>query len=251
MKTGKLKGFYMYEDPGAVFHACARIFIELCNEEMQRKGFFTVALSGGETPLGFYELLASEFRERVPWKDVYLFWGDERCVGPGNEESNFGAAYNALISRAGVPRENVHRMRGEIEPARAAVEYEREIRGFFLAYGQEGTPEFDLVLLGLGADGHTLSLFPGSPALAEQDRLVVDVVAPGGGRRITMTPPLVNNARAAAFLVTGPKKAAMLKEVIVPGPARYPAQAIRPASGNLIWLVDREAASGVLNKTLD
>jgi 6-phosphogluconolactonase len=249
MKPGKLKGFYIYETPEALFRSASRVFLELCNEEITRKGFFTVVLSGGSTPLGLYRMLVSdEFRELVPWKDVFFFWGDERCVAPDSPESNYGAAYRTFLSKAAVPAENVHRMRGEGPPEEAAREYEAEIRGFFRDKGEGEMPVFDFILFGLGSDGHTLSLFPGSPALSEDKRLVVDVyVEELGAWRLTMTLPLVNNARAGAFLVTGIGKAGIIEEMMQGEAAeRYPAQMIKPDSGNLIWFVDREAASGVV-----
>lgn len=248
MKPGKLKGLYIYETPEALFRSAARVFLELCNEEIARKGFFTVVLSGGTTALGLYKTLASDdFRERVPWKDVFFFWGDERCVAPDSPESNYGDAYRTFLSKAMVPEENVRRMRGERPPQEAASEYEMEIREFFRDKGEGEMPVFDFILFGLGSDGHTLSLFPGSPALSERSRLVVeDYVEKLGAWRLTMTLPLVNNARAGAFLVAGADKAGILEEMMEGRAGRYPAQMIKPYSGNLIWLVDREAASGVL-----
>ncbi|MFQ5736094.1 MAG: 6-phosphogluconolactonase [Thermodesulfobacteriota bacterium] len=248
MKTGRLKGFYVYDTAQELFRSAARVLLELCNEEISRKGFFTVVLSGGSTPSGLYELLASgEFRSRVPWKDVHLFWGDERCVDPGHPDSNYGMAERVLLSKVPVPEGNLHRMRGEAEPEAAARGYEEEIRGFFGRMGVEGPPSFDLLLLGLGTDGHTLSLFPGTPALAETERLVVALPV-GGGFRLTMTLPLVNNARTAVFLVTGQRKAEILRRVMEEDGARMPAQSVRPSSGNRLWLVDRDAASGVLKR---
>ncbi len=239
----------MYETPEDLFRSAARVFIELCHEELARKGFFTVVLSGGKTPSGLYSLLASEeFRERVPWKDIHFFWGDERCVPPGDDESNYGTAWRLMLSKAAVPEENIHRMRGEAEPRASALEYEEEIRRFFREKGEEGLPSFDFILFGLGEDGHTLSLFPGSPALSERERLVVESRAKRPGPRLTMTIPLVRNARAGAFLVAGKGKAGILRELMEGGGARYPAGMVTPSSGNLIWLVDRDAAEDVLKQ---
>jgi len=242
--SGRLKGFYVFNGPEELFRTAARVLLELCFAEVERKGYFTVALSGGSTPLGLYALLASvDFRERVAWKDIHFFWGDERCVPPDDERSNYGAAMRAMFSKVDVPQENIHRMRGEALPDKAAAEYEKEIAGFFRERGAN-EPSFDMVFLGLGEDGHTLSLFPGSGALAERDRLVVESRAgEGGPGRLTMTLPLVNNAGACAFLVSGAAKARILKAVMEGGRSSYPASMVSPRSGNLIWFVDKDAAS--------
>lgn len=248
ISSGRLKGFYVFDGPEDMFRTAARILLELCLMEVERKGYFTVALSGGSTPLGLYSMLASaEFRERVAWRDIHFFWGDERCVPPGDERSNYGAAARAMLSKADVPECNIHRMRGELSPREAAGEYEREIKGFFDERHEGGavpSPAFDLVFLGLGEDGHTLSLFPGGEALAESKKLVVDTPGVEGGPvRLTMTLPLVNNAGACVFLVSGRPKARILRAVMEDESGRYPAARVSPRSGNLLWLVDREAAS--------
>jgi len=243
---GRLKGLYVFETGEKLFRTAARVMIELCYAEVARKGYFTVVLSGGSTPLGLYSLLASdEFRARVTWRDIHFFWGDERCVPPGDPASNYGEALRTMLSKANVPEENIHRMRGEMEPARAAIEYEKDITGFFSAR-QAPEPVFDLVFLGLGTDGHTLSLFPNAPELAESERLVIESRAPSGGpERLTMTLPLVNSAGVCVFLVTGAVKAGILKAVMENDGGRYPASLVSPRSGNLAWFVDREAASAM------
>jgi len=242
--SGRLKGFYVFDSPEELFRTAARVMIELCYAEVARKGYFTVALSGGSTPLGLYAMLASdEFRERVAWKDIHFFWGDERCVGPDDERSNYGAALRALLSKANIPAGNIRRMRGEAPPKEAAEEYERGIREFFREMGAHG-PSFDLVFLGLGEDGHTLSLFPGSGALTERERLVVESRSgKDGPARLTMTLPLINNSGVCAFLVSGHAKARILRAVMGDGSGRYPAGRVSPRSGNLVWFVDRGAAS--------
>lgn len=217
----------------------ANFFLELSLKEVSSKGVFTAALSGGHTPLALYNALSSGYyKKSVPWKNVHLFWGDERCVKPDNPQSNYGAAYNALISKVPIPAENIHRMHGEADPAEATREYDGELKRFFGG----AAPVFDLVLLGLGADGHTLSIFPSSKAVREKDRLVVEnYVEKLGQFRLTMTIPLVNNASNIVFLVSGEDKASVLKEVLE-GEGRYPAEMIRPVNGRLVWMVDKQAA---------
>ena len=198
-----------------------------------------VALAGGSTPRAAYALLAAE---EVDWSRVHVFWGDERCVPPDHPDSNYRLAREALLDHVSLPAGNVHRMRGEMEPEAAAQAYAAELRAFF------GTqwPSFDLVLLGMGNDGHIASLFPGSAALRETARPVVAVTAEYQDRpahRVTLTLPAINAARQVLFLVTGAAKAETLWAVLE-GPAeRFPAQLIRPTSGQLTWLVDTAAAS--------
>ena len=212
-------------------------------ETLRESGRFTWALSGGSTPRSLYRLLASdEYRERLPWPSVHFFWGDERHVPPDHAESNFRMAREAMLDAVPVPAENIHRIAGEEPDAvRAAKLYEDELRSFFaLAPGE--WPRFDLVLLGLGKDGHTASLFPGSDAVHERERLVVAPwVEAQRAFRITLTPPVLSHARRALFLVSGAEKAAALHAVLAGErePDCYPAQAVE---GNRLWLVDREAA---------
>jgi 6-phosphogluconolactonase len=204
---------------------------------------FTWALAGGSTPRGLYRLLASEpYRERLPWRAMHFFWGDERHVPPDHPESNFRMAREAMLDAVPVPPENVHRIAAEeAEAERAARLYEAELRSFFaLAAGE--WPRFDLILLGLGKDGHTASLFPGSAAVRERQRLVAAPwVEAQQSYRITLTPPVLNHARRALFLVSGAEKAAALHAVIEGNrePDRYPAQVVE---GNRLWLVDDAAA---------
>ena len=203
-----------------------------------------MALAGGTTPKGVYELLGSEaFSKRVEWSQVYLFFGDERCVSPDHPESNYAMAREALISKVPIPAENVQRIKGEVSPEEAAAEYERQLRAFFR--GCEW-PQFDLVLLGMGEDGHSASLFPGSPALNETSRWVLATRNENAGQdRITLTLPVFNHAAHAVFLVSGEKKAQRLFEVLHPKKSQeqFPAQLINPVNGELEWLVDAAAAS--------
>jgi 6-phosphogluconolactonase len=219
--------------------------VGVCIEEaIATHGVASVALSGGSTPRSVYELLGSDvFRERIDWTRVHLFWGDERCVPPFLPESNFRMVNESLIRRNSIPEENIHRILGERPPKEAAHTYEQEIKSIFDL--QEGQwPSFSLVLLGLGEDGHTASLFPSTPVLQEQARLVVEVhVEKLSTDRITMTFPLINNASTVMCIVSGRSKANILRQVLEGDIVRYPAQMIDPVSGKLFWLVDHEAAS--------
>jgi 6-phosphogluconolactonase len=237
----------IYEDAGAVARAVAERFVELANECASARGRFSVALSGGSTPRRIYELLAgAEFASRVAWSKVHVFFGDERCVPPDDAESNYRMARESLLSRVATPAENVHRMIGEGDAVANARLYEDELREFF---GGDSLPVFDLVMLGMGDDGHTASLFPGSPALEELSAWVVaNRVEKFGAYRLTLTARVINNAARVVFVVTGAGKAERLAEVIegARDPQRLPAQLIRPARGALDWYVDRAAAAKLM-----
>ena len=241
------------DDPEAMTRRAAEEFVRLAEDAVRAKGRFTVALSGGSTPRGLYTLLASEgapYRSRVPWGRTHFFWGDERHVPADHPESNFRMVHEALLSRAPVPAENIHRIRAENPDAEtAARDYETSLRDFFgLKAGEP--PRFDLVLLGMGADGHTASIFPGTGVIAEADRLVAaSWVEKFSAHRITLTPPVLNNAACVLFVVGGAEKADALRAVLSGAfnPDRFPAQVVLPAKGSLHWLVDR-AAAGRLEK---
>ncbi|HVT18518.1 MAG TPA: 6-phosphogluconolactonase [Thermoanaerobaculia bacterium] len=211
----------------------------------------SVALAGGSTPRGLYRLLAAPgepYRGCLLWEHIHFFWGDERHVPPDHPDSNFRMARETMLDPAAVPPGNVHRIPAEEPDAgSAAARYEAELVRFFaLAPGER--PRFDLVLLGLGEEGHTASLFPGSPVLDERTRLAAAPwVEAHREFRITLTPPAINGAALVAFLVSGEAKAAALAAVLEGElrPERYPAQIVRPDSGKLLWLVDRAAASGL------
>lgn len=221
----------------------ASIFMDEAAIAAASKGTFTVAVSGGTTPLRFFELLASKFRGDVPWDRVHIFWVDERCVSSGHEDSNYKGAHEAFLSEVDIPPENIHRIKGELSPDEGAREYEEELRRYF---GRGGLPVFDLVVLGVGEDGHTASLFPDGPSLSETGRLAIPVyVNKMRSWRITLTLPVLNNASHILFLVTGRKKALVLKEILendVNNP-KYPASLIRPFNGKVTWLLDSEASS--------
>jgi 6-phosphogluconolactonase len=225
-------------------------FVEAAERAVRAHGTFAVALSGGSTPMPLFELLASqEWRKRVSWRDVHIFWTDERCVPPHHEDSNFGLVERTLLRHVPVPGEQVHRIRGEADPGVAADEYERELRTFA---NSGPRPVLDLVFLGLGADGHTASLFPDSEAFRHEltggsGRWVVSNSVPQlAGTRVTMTTAPINAAAEVVFLVTGGSKAEALKRVTRDAPAGepLPAHLIRP-DGRLMWLIDEAAAGGL------
>jgi 6-phosphogluconolactonase len=234
----------------ALMQAAAEAVVLCAVEAIRTTGRFVVALSGGSTPRRIYALLATEpHAARVDWPRVHVFWSDERCVPPASPESNYRMARESLLARVPVPDANIHRVRGESDPVEAAAAYERELRRAFSA--PLGPPpdsagrRFDLVLLGLGGDGHTASLFPGTDALQETTRWVVaHYVAALSTWRITLTPLVINAASHVAFIVSGAEKAAILARVIE-GPLRpgdLPAQLVAPRDGRLRWLVDAAAA---------
>lgn len=227
--------------------AAATQFVQRAETAISRYSRFTVACSGGSTPKSLYSLLATEaWSHRVPWSNVHLFWGDERHVPPDHSDSNYRMVKECLISKVPIPPENVHRIKTEAANAeQVAIEYERTIQQFFnLAAGQ--FPKFDLILLGMGADGHTASLFPGTSAVHEQHRLVKSVwVEKLKTNRVTLTPPVLNNADSILFFVAGVQKAPALHAVLSGNskPDLYPSQIIRPTHGELLWMVDRAAAN--------
>jgi 6-phosphogluconolactonase len=245
--AGSARTIEVFEDIELLTRRAAELFTDSSNEAVAKRGRFAVALSGGRTPQGLYALLAegADYRNRIPWRAVHFFFGDERCVPPDHPDSNFRMAKEAMLSKLDIPAENIHRIRAELPAARAAEDYEEELGRFFaLAEGQ--APKLDLVLLGMGADGHTASLFPGTDAVRESRRLALAVWVPKlSAFRITLTAPALNAAELVVFLVAGAEKAVALEAVLEgqADPDRYPAQAIQPTNGSLIWLVDRPAAS--------
>lgn len=193
-----------------------------------------------------YRALAGpKLRDRVPWAQGEYFWSDERCVPPEHPNSTYGLAERALLSKVPIPRESIHRMRGELEPELAAAEYERELRCVF-GVPAPALPHFALLLLGLGEDGHTASLFPGSPTLDETTRPVAaNYVKKVDAHRLTLTYPVINAARNVLFLVSGEKKASALRQAMHDGGASVPAERVHPRDGRLIWFVDEAAASAL------
>jgi 6-phosphogluconolactonase len=232
--------------PQELFQAAAEEVAGAATEAVEQRGQFTIALSGGSTPRNLYTLIAANAASALPWAKMFFFWGDERHVPPTDSESNYRMAQETLLSKVPIPSANVFRVPSENPDAREVAEsYEQTLRKFFHAEAG-GFPRFDLILLGMGPDGHTASLFPESAALQEKSRLVVaNWVEKLKASRITFTLPLLNAARRVAFLVSGTDKAAVLREVLqgkAPG-EKYPSKLVRPSDGKLIWFVDRAAAS--------
>ncbi|GFO70325.1 6-phosphogluconolactonase [Geomonas limicola] len=232
----------VYEDREAVSRAAARLFADQALQGAGERGRFAALLSGGETPRGSFELLGREpLRSSIPWDAVHLFWGDERWVPLDDARSNQGMARRAFIDQVPLSEEQVHGIPFAASPQESAARYDRELRGYF----DGEPPRFDLVFLGLGADGHTASLFPGNAALSERNRWACEVYRSEGDLyRVTVTAELINQAALVVFLVAGREKAEIFSRVLEGArqPEELPAQLIRPVTGKLLWLVDREAA---------
>lgn len=229
-------------DSAALARTAAQEFHRLAEAAVRERGRFAVALSGGNTPRAVYSLLASEHKE-LPWDRIHIFFGDERHVPPDHPDSNFRMASESLLSKVPIPVKNVHRIRTELEAEAAATEYDEQLRGFFHLINHDW-PRFDLIFLGIGEDGHTASLFPGSKALAETSRRVIaNWVEKFKAFRVTLTFPVLNHAAEVIFMVSGTDKAQILSEVLRPGARKYPAQNVQPENGQLLWLVDQDAGS--------
>jgi 6-phosphogluconolactonase len=237
--------------PQELFEAAAEEVLHAAKDAVEQRGRFTIALSGGSTPKSLFNLLATNARTVLPWDRTFFFWGDERHVPPTDPDSNYRMAEETMLSKIPVAAGNVFRIPTENPDAAAAAEaYEQTLRKFF-QLGPAEFPVFDLVLLGMGPDGHTASLFPGSAGLHEKARLVIaNWVDKMKTSRLTLTLPVLNAARCVAFLVSGTDKAAVLKTVLEEdAPAEQdPSKLIRPNNGKLIWLVDRAAASALTTK---
>lgn len=229
-------------DERALWATLADLFIADAGKAIARHGGFAVALSGGTTPKGAFALLAQEpRRSQVEWERLSVFFSDERCVPPEDPQSNYGMANRALLSQVAIPTEHVHRMRGELAPQQAADEYASVLRD---ALGDD--PVLDLVMLGMGPDGHTASLFPGTSPVGEQRLLVAAPFVPKfGAYRLTMTPRIINRARRVVIAAAGAEKAEALQRALEGpvDPSLTPVQIVQPAGGALTWLVDRAAAS--------
>lgn len=230
-------------DLEALSHAAAELFADEAQKAVQARGRFAVALAGGNTPCRTYELLAHEpFSSLVPWQHTHIFWGDERCVPADDPRNNALMARHTLLDHVPIPCQQVHPMICAPSPQVAAEKYEDVLRRFFSV----GCPRFDLVLLGLGENGHTASLFPGTSILEEQKRWVADVyLAEEGLHRLTLTAAAINQAALVVFLVAGLDKAPILRKVLQESqdPGSIPARLIKPVDGGLLWLVDQGAAS--------
>jgi 6-phosphogluconolactonase len=244
----------VFPDADELYRAAAGQFVQRARAAVTAHSRFTVALSGGSTPKSLYTLLGTDaaLRDAVPWAEVHVFWGDERHVPPEHQDSNYRMAAETLLSKVPVAPGNVHRISGENpDAAQAALDYELTLRKVFQIPAPL-IPRFDLILLGLGSDAHTASLFPHSPALNDRQRLVVaNWVAGTGTSRITLTATAINHAACVIFLVSGGDKADPLNAVLNGpyDPAALPAQAIHPLNGTLLWLADAAASRSLQHST--
>jgi 6-phosphogluconolactonase len=229
-------------DAVTLAHEAAQEFHQLAEAAVQERGHFSVALSGGNTPRAVYSLLANEHKQ-MPWDRIHIFFGDERHVPPDHPDSNFRMASESLLSKVPIPEKNVHRIHAELDAEAAAAEYEQQLVNFF-HLGNHDRPRFDLIFLGIGEDGHTASLFPGSKALSETSRRVAaNWVEKFKTFRITLTFPVLNHAAEVVLLVSGAGKAQILSQVLRPGAKEFPVQNVQPENGRLQWLIDQDAGS--------
>lgn len=240
----------VYPDLSAASAALASEVARRAEGAVAMRGRFTWVISGGRTPLELYAILGRDYLAQMPWARTELFFADERCVPPRSPESNYGAAWGAFLSRVPIPRRQVHRMRGELHPPSAAAARYAHLIGAYDPASGAGEPRFDLVLLGIGRDGHTASLFPGQAPVRERRRPVVSVrrgALPPFIARITMTPRALSSARQVCFLVAGADKANAVARIFRSGPEgdlRVPASRVRPP-GPSLWFLDRAAAAGL------
>lgn len=242
-----MKNIEIFPDKESLSQAAVQLFSLIAQQAVQTQGRFSVVLSGGGTPRRLYQILSQD--QSLPWAQTHVFWGDERLVPPDDPGSNYGQAKAVLLDRVPLSPANIHRMKGELDPATAVADYTAQLAQF--SPGQPW-PRFDLVLLGMGSDGHTASLFPGPITAEERTQPVIAVTAHYDGRpaqRITLTPLVFNDAAHIFFLVTGADKADVLTAVLQgpPQPEKYPAQRIQPHDGSLTWFLDMAAATKLNN----
>ena len=246
MPRAVIATYTVFPTAAATAEAAAKLFADKAKDAVASRGRARIAISGGSTPKNMFKLLAAEpFVSEVPWARIDLFWVDERCVPPTDADSNYKMTNEALLSHVPLPSEQIHRMEGELDPEVAASRYEAQIRTAFRLEGAE-TPTFDLILLGMGDDGHTASLFPHTEGLDELSRIVIANHVPQKDTwRITLTWPVINQGRQVAFLIEGAAKTDVLVDVLTGPyqPETYPSQVIRPASGKLLLLLDTAAAA--------
>ncbi len=234
----------IFSKPKKVCKAVAKEILKLTQESSQAK--FDIALSGGSTPQKLFKVLDSEFSDKIPWNRIHFWWGDERCVSPESENSNYKLANDYLFSRISIPEENIHRIKGENVPEKEALRYANEIEKFLNYRGD--APVFDIVILGLGEDGHTASIFPDQIELFEDENICAVSQHPlTGQNRITLTGKVLNNASRVFFLVTGATKALRISEIMNDDEAAklLPAYYISPKNGSLVWYLDEEAAAQI------
>ena len=232
----------VFDDQRAASEAMAEEFSSVAKKAVSERGQFTVALTGGSSPQTLYEILHTEpYQQRIPWEHTHVFWGDERAVPFADVQNNARMGFAKLLNHVPVPSDQIYRMNGDIAPEKSANEYEKILNQHF----EDQEPVFDLILLGMGADGHTASIFPGSKAVHEQHRLVTTGYNEDQGtHRITFTPPLIDKARHIFFAVFGDKKAETLKKVLEGSynPEQLPAQLVKPEHGEVTWFLDKKSA---------
>jgi 6-phosphogluconolactonase len=242
MSSATKNNLKIFQTDEALFKTTANFIIETANDAIEKRGQFVIALSGGNTPNQLYSLLATEeYQKQMPWKNTFIFWGDERVVGLDDKLNNAHVAMSLLLDKIEIPKTNIYPIPVNFSPEKAAEDYEQEIKDFF----EYKSPCLDLILLGLGANGHTASLFPGTEVLHETKRLVKEVyVEEQKMFRVTMTVTLINLAHNILFLVTCKEKAEMLNIILNAPfqPEKYPAQLIKPVEGNLRWFADKDAS---------
>ena len=240
--------FFIASSSAALARRAARAFVEAAEDAVAARGLVRIAISGGSTPRAFFELLADPaqpWRARMNWERLDLWWVDERSVPPDHPDSNYRMTREALLDHVPLDPSQIHRIQGELDPAIAAARYESEMRDSFELQGAE-IPSFDLIALGMGADGHTASLFPGTAALHELHRLAVANFVPLKAIwRVTLTVPVINSARRVFFLIDGADKAQTLRDVIAGAraPERFPSQLIQPSGAILLWILGQTAAA--------
>lgn len=234
----------IYTSPKDVSKSVAKKIKKLILNSKQEK--FHIAISGGNTPRKLFKRLAKKYADVIPWEQVHFWWGDERCVSPDSDQSNYRMASEALFQKIDIPECNIHRIKGENNPADEAERYAEEMESHISS--RKGLPLFDLVLLGLGDDGHTASIFPGQLELFETNNwCAVSSHPESGQKRITLTGKIINNARNIFFVVTGENKAKRISEIMneVEVSKQYPARYVDPVHGSMIWFIDEEGASGI------
>jgi len=230
--------------PSEMAELYADWLIKMAKTTIKSRGIFTIALSGGSTPGLLFSVLGDRYYNSVPWECVHFFWGDERCVPPDDTESNFLLVKRMLLNKIVIPESNVHRIRGEEDPSSEIIRYSDEVSSIVPIKNK--LPSFDLIMLGLGLDGHTASIFPGNSDLFNSTRICDLTIQPSNmTRRVTLTGGVINNARTITFLVTGSSKAETVKNIIErnASAAMLPAYYIEPVSGELKWFLDKDAAA--------
>jgi len=242
--TAIIANYSIFRSPYLLAEKFAEELVAAINKSASEKRRCTIALSGGSTPELLFSLLGNHFSNSAEWEYAHFFWGDERCVASDNSESNYGMARRKLFDRIEIPQSNIHRIAGESDPEAEAVRYSNEILDF--TETANGLPRFDIIVLGLGEDGHTASIFPGDKGLITSDEICAVSVHPvSGQKRITLTGNVINNGSRIVFLVTGKKKAEIIEKIIrkKEGYQNFPASHIVPVKGELIWYIDFEAAA--------